>query len=239
MNATFGTQMSKEGNISFISQSGALCVAVLDYAKESNIGFSKFISMGNKAGLNENELLLYLKNDPKTDVILMYLEDLSNGREFMKIARETTSSLSHPKPIIALKAGRTLLGAKAASSHTGALAGSDHAYRAAFKQSGVIRAESMQDLFGYAMAFATQPLPKGPSVAIITNSGGPGILAADACARSSLHLTPIRKETADRLREFLPPTASFYNPVDIIGDATEVRDIFSAVQAGYRLAQSY
>lgn len=125
MNATFATDMPKSGNIGFISQSGALCVAVLNYAKEANIGFSKFISMGNKAGIAENELLSYLQSDPKTDVILMYLEDLVDGREFMRIARQTTSSTQKPKPIIALKAGRTLPGARAASSHTGSLAGSD------------------------------------------------------------------------------------------------------------------
>ncbi len=125
MNATFGTLMPGEGNIAFVSQSGALCVAVLDYAKEANIGFSKFISMGNKAGLAENALLRYLRVDPKTDVILMYLEDLVDGREFMNVARAITSSPSRPKPVIALKAGRTILGARAASSHTGSLAGSD------------------------------------------------------------------------------------------------------------------
>jgi acetyltransferase len=147
MNATFGTQMPKEGNIAFVSQSGALCVAVLDYAKEANIGFSKFISMGNKAGVAENELLRYLASDPKTDVILMYLEDLVNGREFMSIAREITTSSRRPKPIIALKAGRTVMGARAASSHTGSLAGSDKVYDAIFEQCGVIRVDTMEQLF--------------------------------------------------------------------------------------------
>ncbi len=221
MNATFGTQMSKEGNISFISQSGALCVAVLDYAKESNIGFSKFISMGNKAGLTENELLLYLKNDPKTDVILMYLEDLANGREFMKIARETTSSPSHPKPIIALKAGRTLLGAKAASSHTGSLAGSDKVYDAIFSQCGVLRGETLEEIFDYVKAFSSQPLPKGENVAIITNSGGPGILATDSCIRYGLNIAFFDQNTVKSLKKILPPTASLNNPVDLIAEAQE------------------
>jgi acyl-CoA synthetase (NDP forming) len=152
-------------------------------------------------------------------VILGYLESIDDGPLFMKAARQ----VSKTKPIIIIKSGTTSAGAKAASSHTGALAGSEHAYNAAFKQSGIIRAESMQSLFGYAMAFASQPLPKGPSLAIITNAGGPGILAADACEKSSLHLSPIRKETADKLRSFLPPTASVYNPVDIIGDAAAER----------------
>jgi acetyl coenzyme A synthetase (ADP forming)-like protein len=221
MNATFGTQMSKEGNISFISQSGALCVAVLDYAKESNIGFSKFISMGNKAGLTENELLLYLKNDPKTDVILMYLEDLANGREFMKIARETTSNLSHPKPIIALKAGRTLLGAKAASSHTGSLAGSDKVYDAIFSQCGVLRGETLEEIFDYVKAFSNQPLPKGENVAIITNSGGPGILATDSCIRYGLNIASFSPHTKKSLKKILPPTVSLNNPLDLIAEAQQ------------------
>jgi len=219
MNATFGTPMSKEGNIAFISQSGALCVAVLDYAKESNIGFSKFISMGNKAGLTENELLLYLKNDPKTDVILMYLEDLVDGREFMKIARSITSSPTNPKPIIALKAGRTLLGAKAASSHTGSLAGSDRVYDAIFSQCGVLRGETLEELFDYVKAFSSQPLPQGENVAIITNSGGPGILATDSCIRHGLNIAPFSQNTVKVLKKNLPPQASLNNPVDLIAEA--------------------
>jgi len=219
INATFATEMPKQGNIAFISQSGALCVAVLDYAKESNIGFSKFISMGNKAGLTENELLLYLEDDPKTDVILMYLEDLVNGREFMSIARHITSSSTHPKPIIALKAGRTLLGAKAASSHTGSLAGSDTVYDAIFEQCGVLRVETLEELFDYVKAFSSQPLPKGNNVAIITNSGGPGILATDACIRYGLNIAPFSKNTIMRLKKILPFTASLNNPVDLIAEA--------------------
>jgi acetyltransferase len=211
--------MPLEGHIGFFSQSGAMCVAILDWALGENVGFSRFVSLGNKMDISETEILLSMGEDENTRVIVGYLESIEDGPRFMKAARQ----VSKTKPIIIIKSGTTSAGAKAASSHTGALAGSDHAYRAAFKQSGIIRAESMQSLFGYAMAFANQPLPKGPSLAIITNSGGPGILAADACDRSSLHLTPIRKETADRLREFLPPTASVYNPVDIIGDASHER----------------
>ena len=219
LNATFATEMPKQGNIAFVSQSGALGVAVLDYAKESNIGFSKFISMGNKAGLTENELLLYLKDDPKTDVILMYLEDLVNGREFMSIARKITSSLSHPKPIITLKAGRTLLGAKAASSHTGSLAGSDTVYNAIFDQCGVLRVNTLEELFDYVKAFSSQPLPRGGNVAIVTNSGGPGILATDACIQQGLNVAPLDAKTVKRLKKILPPTASLSNPLDLIAEA--------------------
>jgi len=219
LNATFGMQFPKEGNISFVSQSGALCVAVLEYAKEANVGFAKFISMGNKADINENELLLYLKEDPKTDVILMYLEDLVNGREFMRIAREITSNISDPKPIIALKAGSTVLGARAASSHTGSLAGSDKVYDAIFEQCGVLRVETLEELFDYVRAFSSQPLPEGNKVAIITNSGGPGILATDSCIHYGLNVTSLSPKTVQSLKKVLPPTASYNNPVDLIGDA--------------------
>ena len=219
LNATFGMQFPKQGNISFVSQSGALCVAVLEYAKEANVGFAKFISMGNKADINENDLLLYLKEDPKTDVILMYLEDLVNGREFMRIAREITSDISNPKPVIALKAGSTTLGARAASSHTGSLAGSDKVYDAIFEQCGVLRVETLEELFDYVRAFSSQPLPTGRNVAIVTNSGGPGILATDSCTHYGLNVTPLSPKTVQALKKALPPTASFNNPVDLIGDA--------------------
>jgi len=223
MNATFGMLFPKEGNIAFISQSGALCVAVLEYAKESNIGFSKFISMGNKADINENELLLYLKNDPKTDVILMYLEDLVNGREFMRVARETTSSTTNPKPIIALKAGSTALGARAASSHTGSLAGSDRVYDAIFEQCGVLRVGTMEELFDYVKGFSSQPLPQGKNVAILTNSGGPGILATDSCIHYGLNIASFSQKTKQTLKKILPATASSKNPVDLIADAQQDR----------------
>jgi acetyltransferase len=219
MNATFATDMPQEGNIGFISQSGALCVAVLNYAKEANVGFSKFISMGNKAGIAENELLGYLQADPKTDVILMYLEDLVNGREFMRIARRTTSSTHRPKPIIALKAGRTLPGARAASSHTGSLAGSDRVYDAIFEQSGVLRVATLEELFDYVRGFSTQPLPRGPNVAIVGNSGGPGILATDACIQHGLNIPPLTGPTLAYLRRVLPRTASLNNPVDLVAEA--------------------
>lgn len=219
MNATFGTQMPKKGNISFISQSGALCVAVLDYAKEANIGFSKFISMGNKAGLTENDLLEYLNEDSQTDVILMYLEDLVNGREFMSIARKITSHPRNPKPIIALKAGRTFVGAKAASSHTGSLAGSDKVYDAIFDQCGVIRGDTLEEIFDYVKVFSSQPLPRGKNVVIVTNSGGPGILATDSCIRYGLNIISFSNKTKKTLKSILPPTASLNNPMDLIAEA--------------------
>ena len=219
LNASFAAGMPLAGHIGFFSQSGAMCVAILDWALGENVGFSSFVSLGNKMDISETEIMLSMGENENTRVILGYLESIDDGPRFMKAAREVCKT----KPVIIIKSGTTGAGAKAASSHTGALAGSEHAYRAAFEQSGIIHAESMQALFAYAMAFASQPLPKGPSLVIITNSGGPGILAADACERSSLHLTPTRKETADRLRKFLPPTASVYNPIDIIGDATHER----------------
>ena len=219
LNASFAAGMPLDGHIGFFSQSGALCVAILDWALGENVGFSRFVSLGNKMDISETEMMLSMGQDENTRVILGYLESIEEGPPFMKAARQ----VAQETPIIVIKSGTTAAGAKAASSHTGALAGSEHAYNAAFKQSGIIRAESMQALFSYAMAFASQPLPRGARLAIITNSGGPGILAADACDRSSLHLSPIRKETADRLREFLPPTASVYNPIDIIGDASHER----------------
>jgi acetyl coenzyme A synthetase (ADP forming)-like protein len=219
MNATFGTQMPKEGNIAFVSQSGALCVAVLDYAKEAKIGFSKFISMGNKAGVAENDLLRYLQEDPKTDVILMYLEDLVDGREFMAVAREITSSRSKPKPIVALKAGRTLVGARAASSHTGSLAGSDNVYDAIFEQSGVVRVETLEELFDYTKAFSSLPLPRRGNVVIVTNSGGPGVLAADSCIRNGLNVPPLGRATVKALAGSLPSSVSIHNPLDLVAEA--------------------
>lgn len=223
MNATFATSMPKCGNIGFISQSGALCTAVLDYAKGENIGFSKFISMGNKALINENDLLLFLKDDPQTSVIVLYLEDIVDGRSFINIAREITGEISKCKPIIAIKAGRTQLGAKAASSHTGSLAGSDEVYDAVFAQSGVFRVDSVEELFDLAIAFSTSPLPKGKRTAIITNAGGPGIITTDACIRYGLDLADFSPKTKEILKQKLPKTANINNPIDVIGDAQHDR----------------
>jgi acetyltransferase len=221
MNASFATKMPKAGNIAFISQSGALCTAVLDYAEGRNVGFSKFISFGNKADVNEIDLLSYLKDDPDTDVILMYLEDISNGREFLETAREIIWDAG--KPMLAIKSGRSAEGARAAASHTGSLAGSDNAYDAIFLQSGILRVEGVNELFDYAVGFSQQPIPKGNRIAIVTNAGGPGIMATDAAIRHNLKIAPLSEETKQKLKEILPPTASVNNPVDVIGDATHER----------------
>jgi len=219
MDASFSKIAPLPGNIAFISQSGALCASILDYACGENIGFSKFISMGNKVDITELDMLRYLKDDPQTKVILMYLEDIVNGQEFIELARETTRK----KPIIALKSGRTAQGAKAASSHTGSIMGSDSVYDAIFTQSGVIRVDSMLEMFNLAIAFAYEPLPKGNRVAIVTNAGGPGIMATDACIRAGLAMSEFKPETREELKKVLPPTANFSNPVDVIGDARSDR----------------
>ncbi|MBN1795652.1 MAG: acetate--CoA ligase family protein [Sedimentisphaerales bacterium] len=221
MNASFATKMPKHGNIAFISQSGALCTAVLDYAQGRDVGFSKFISFGNKADVNEVDLLRYLKDDPQTDVILMYLEDITDGRAFLETAREITWQ-SH-KPMLAIKSGRSAEGARAAASHTGSLAGSDSAYDAIFYQSGIMRVEGVDELFDYAIAFARQPIPKGKRVAIVTNAGGPGIMATDAAIRHGMEIANLSDQTKEELKKDLPPTASIANPVDVIGDATHQR----------------
>ncbi|MFB0527817.1 MAG: acetate--CoA ligase alpha subunit [bacterium] len=215
LNASFAAGMPSPGNIAFFSQSGALCTAVLDWALEEEVGFSKFISLGNKADIDEVDLLLTLAEDRETKVILGYLEGVSNGTRFMEVARE----VSREKPVIITKSGRTQAGARAASSHTGTLTGSDSAYEAAFRQCGVIRAETVQSLFDYAIAFAHQPLPRGPNLAILTNAGGPGIIAADAVESSILQMASFREDTISKLRKELPANASIYNPVDVIGDA--------------------
>ena len=221
MNASFASTMPKPGNIAFVSQSGAMCVAVLDYAAGRNMGFSKFLSIGNKADINEVDVLHYLRDDEDTKVIIMYLEDITDGHAFIEVARDIT--LTAGKPILALKVGRSPEGARAAASHTGSMAGSDSAYDAIFMQGGIQRVEGVSELFNYALAFSTQPLPKGNRVAIVTNSGGPGIMATDALVRPGITLAALSEETKKKLREKLPPTASVHNPVDVIGDADAKR----------------
>ncbi len=221
LNASFARITPQPGNIAFVSQSGALCTAALDEAAGRNIGFSKFISFGNKADVSEVDFLRYLKDDPDTQVILLYLEDIVNGREFIDVCREITWEAR--KPIIAIKSGSSPEGAKAAASHTGSMAGSDSAYDAIFMQSGVQRVESINELFDYAIAFSNQPPPKGNRVAIVTNAGGPGIMATDAVVRYGLKLAQLSPETKKKLSECLPPTANINNPVDVIGDATYER----------------
>lgn len=223
LNATFGRSMPRNGKIGFISQSGAMGTAVLDYAKGLSIGFSKFISLGNKSCVTELEALEYLSRDPETEVIIMYLEDLAKPFETIQLCRAITGASESPKPILAIKSGRTSQGAKAAASHTGSLAGSDDVYTAIFLQAGILRVDSVDELFDYAKAFSARKLPKSNRVAILTNAGGPGIMATDACVRYDLSMSIISEKTQKALKEFLPPAASVSNPVDILGDAKNDR----------------
>ncbi|MBF0558575.1 MAG: acetate--CoA ligase family protein [Nitrospirae bacterium] len=219
MNASFAGGMLPKGKVAFFSQSGALGIAILDWALGNNMGFSKFISLGNKADLNEADFIEYFSGDADTDVILGYIEDVIDGRKFLEVARKTTKV----KPIILIKSGGTEAGARAASSHTGALAGSETAFNAAFKQSGIIRAQGIQELFDTALVFASNKLPAGNGLLIITNAGGPGILAADMAEQSGVKLPIMAKETIEAMAKKLPSSASLYNPVDLIGDATSER----------------
>ncbi|HSW38746.1 MAG TPA: acetate--CoA ligase family protein, partial [Acidobacteriota bacterium] len=219
LNATFSRSFPLAGKIAFISQSGAVGVAALEYAAGENIGFSKFISIGNKADIHENHVLEALADDPETDVIILYVEDLEDPKEFIKLARQ----ISEKKPILAVKSGRTTEGAKAAASHTGALSGSDEVFDSLFAQCGVLRVETLEELFRFGIAFANQPLPRGRRVAIVTNAGGPGIMATDASVRHGLELTALEAGTTSILRKDLPPTASSSNPIDLLGDADESR----------------
>ena len=224
LNASFAGTIPKNGNIAFISQSGALGTALLDYAQGENVGFSKFISLGNKVDVTEIEILQYLKDDPNTDVIMMYLEDIGKGREFIELARQITGGETQKaKPILVIKSGRTAQGAKAASSHTGSLMGADEVYDAVFAQSGVLRMDSAEEMFDVAIVFANQPLMKGNRVAIVTNAGGPGIMATDACVRYGLQIAEMSPGTVTKLKEKLPPTSNFSNPIDVIGDAQHDR----------------
>jgi acetyl coenzyme A synthetase (ADP forming)-like protein len=219
LNATFSRSFPLGGRIAFISQSGAVGVAALEYAAGEKIGFSKFISIGNKADIHENHVLEALADDPMTDVILLYVEALENPKEFIELARR----ISEKKPILAVKSGRTREGAKAAASHTGALSGSDEAYDSLFAQCGILRVETLEELFRYGMAFVNQPLPRGGRVAIVTNAGGPGIMATDAAVRHGLELANLDVKTKSILKSNLPETVSLNNPIDLVGDAREDR----------------
>jgi acetyl coenzyme A synthetase (ADP forming)-like protein len=215
LNASFAARMPDQGRISFMSQSGALCTGILDWAAANALGFNSFVSLGNKGDLNETDFLLAWHEDPETDVIMAYLEGIVDGPRFMQVARELTKE----KPLIVVKSGTTSAGSRAVSSHTGTLAGSDAAYDAAFRQSGILRAHSVSELFAYSIAFVYQPLPQGRQVAIITNAGGPGIMATDACEKRGLQLAKLSPETVSVLQENLPAAANFYNPIDVLGDA--------------------
>lgn len=216
MNATFAPTMPPAGATSFLSQSGALGVTILDYASEYGIGIHQFVSVGNKPDVSGNDLIEYWEDDPGTRVILMYLESFGNPRHFTRIARR----VSKKKPIAVVKSGRTGAGAKAASSHTGALAGADVAVDDLLEQCGVLRANSVEELFDYAMAFEHLPPPAGNRVAIVTNAGGPGIIIADACESLGLQVSELSPETQSRLRGVFPAEASVRNPVDMIASAT-------------------
>jgi len=219
MNATFAADMLPKGTIGFFSQSGAMGIAIMDWAIGNDVGFSKFISLGNKADLSEIDLIEYFMNDPDTSLILGYIEDVVDGKRFIEVAQKVTKV----KPIILLKSGGTEAGARAASSHTGALAGSDVAFDAAFKQTGVIRAEGVQDLFDTALAFSEGKIPAGKGLLVITNAGGPGIIAADTAERLGIKLPHMTKANIDTVISKLPPNASVFNPIDVIGDATSER----------------
>ncbi|MEJ2539443.1 MAG: acetate--CoA ligase family protein [Gemmatimonadota bacterium] len=216
LNATFAPTMPPAGPLSFMSQSGALGVTILDYAAELGIGIRHFVSVGNKPDVSGNDLIEYWEHDPDTRVILMYLENFGNPRRFTRIARRVTRT----KPILVVKAGRTRAGALAASSHTGALAGTDLATDALLAQCGVLRAQSVEELFDIAMALEDQPVPDGSRVAIVTNAGGPGIIIADALEGSGLEVVELTPESQRRLRELLPSEAAVRNPVDMIASAT-------------------
>ncbi|MHA1751260.1 MAG: acetate--CoA ligase alpha subunit [Candidatus Helarchaeota archaeon] len=215
LNASFTNVYPLEGNIALISQSGAIITSIIDWSIPEKIGFSKIISLGNKMDLDEVDFLEILGEDPNTKVILMYIESINNGRRFVEVANKVIKK----KPIVVLKAGISNAGVRAASSHTGALAGSAKAYYTAFKKCGVIRANSLEELFDYGLALSTQPETEDNSVVIITNAGGAGILTADYAEISGLKLSPIDSETTQILKDYLPKAASIHNPIDILGDA--------------------
>ncbi len=228
LNASFAAGTPPAGSIAFFSQSGALCTAILDWAIGEGVGFSKFISLGNKADISESDVMEHLSDDPETRVILGYVESIDDGARFLAAAREVTPK----KPVILVKAGATAAGARAASSHTGSLAGSDRAYAAAFRQGGILRAKTVEDLFDLALGFATQPTPAGERLLIVTNAGGPGILAADTAERLGVTLAEVVPDLRQRLVKILPPTAAIGNPVDVVGDARadRYRDVLAVVR---------
>jgi acyl-CoA synthetase (NDP forming) len=216
MNATFAPTAPKPGRLAFSSQSGGLGIAVLEEADRRGLGLSSFVSVGNKADVSSNDLLRYWRQDDDTDVILLYLESFGNPRQFARIARE----VSKTKPIVAVKAGRTVAGTRAASSHTAALASPDAAVDALFAQTGVIRVDTLEELFDVAQVLCDQPLPAGRRVGIVTNSGGPGILAADACEANGLAVPELSETTMAALRGFLPAAAGVRNPVDLVASGS-------------------
>jgi acetyl coenzyme A synthetase (ADP forming)-like protein len=216
LNATFAPVFPPSGHVAFSTQSGALGLAILEYAKRVNLGLSTFASIGNKADVSSNDLIQYWSDDPQTRVILLYLESFGNPRKFAQLARD----VGRRKPIVAVKAGRSRAGARAASSHTGALAASDTIVDALFRHAGVIRTTTLEEMFDIAMLLDRQPLPAGPRVAVLTNAGGPGILAADACEAHRLQVAALHDSSLTQLRSFLPAAAGLHNPVDMLATAT-------------------
>lgn len=219
LNASFANAMPLPGNIALMSQSGAICTAILDWSHQQGIGFSRFVSLGNKTDVDEVALLESWNRDEHSRVILAYLEAIDDGPGFIRVAREVTKTT----PVVAIKSGTTAAGTRAASSHTGSLAGSEAAYETAFAQSGILRARTLNELFDLALVFAYQPMIRGNRVAIVTNAGGPGIIATDAVERSGLAMAEFTPETIRHLQETLPPNANVFNPIDVIGDATPDR----------------
>ncbi len=215
LNATFAKGIALPGNIAFISQSGAMCTAVLDWSFQERIGFSSFVSIGSMADVNWGDLIDYLGGDPETRSILIYMETIGDPRSFLTAARE----IALEKPIIVIKPGRTKAAAKAAASHTGSLAGSDEVFDAALERVGVLRVDTIGELFSMASVLARQPKPKGPRLTIVTNAGGPSVLATDATEIHGADLATLTHKSLDELNQFLPPAWSHSNPVDILGDA--------------------
>jgi len=219
MNASFSSDIAKKGKIAFMTQSGAIFAAILDYADKKNIGFSRIVSLGNKAGVNETDCLTNFMDDDHTGVITGYLEGIVDGPAFMKASKIA----SKKKPVVIIKSGTTSKGSEAISSHTGTIAGSDSAYDAAFNQCGILRATSLEEMMDYSRTLALFPLPKGKRIAIITNAGGPGIMTTDSIIKHDLELAHFTDATKAKLSEFLPDTANVNNPVDVLGDASPER----------------
>jgi len=227
LNASFSPVYPPRGNVAFLSQSGAMGLAILDYASNLNMGVSSFVSVGNRADISSNDLLQYWEQDSATRVILLYLESFGNPRRFGRIARRVSAT----KPIVAVKSGSTLAGSRAASSHTGALATSEVASEALFHQAGIIRVNTMEELFDVATLLSNQPVPKGKKVVIVTNGGGPGIVAADACEHYGLSLSPLSSETVSKLRSLIKRDIALNNPIDLTAGAAgeEFEDVLTVL----------
>ena len=219
LNATFSESAPYRYESAVISQSGAMATAILDWARAIDVGFSKFVSLGNMGDVSEVDLLWYLCDDPQTKLIVGYLEGFTDGRRFLEVARRVTAT----KPLVIMKVGRSAIGARAAQSHTGALAATDTVVDAALRQAGVVRAYTMEELFDYTLAFSYLPLPAGRRLAIVTNAGGPGVMAVDAVERYGLELARLSPVARDKLAEALPAAASSANPIDVLGDAAADR----------------